>query len=79
VWWTFRIFACGCGQSLGCLDILHRAINPVVLRDPRQVPLHHLGDRVFVVAIHLLELWHRHLEQVVIHGILGVGGEGRYG
>ena len=67
---SFGIFACGRGEGSGCIDILHGAIDPVVLRDTRHVPLHYLGDGVFVVAIHLLELRDSDLEQVAVHGVL---------
>ena len=66
----FRVLASGGGESSGQVQVLHGAIDPVVLLDARHVPAHDFGNGVFVAAVQLFQLGDGDFEQVAIHRFL---------
>ena len=69
------ILASRCRQRVLRIHIFNRAIDPVVLMHPRQMPLHDLRDGVSVGRIQGFELRDRYLKQVVIHLRLNLRGK----
>ena len=67
----FCVLASGGGESSGQVEVLHGAVDPVVLLDARHVPVNDFGYGVFVAAIELFQLWNGDFEQVSIHRLLG--------
>ena len=55
------------GQRVPVQQGFHRAIDAVILFDPRQIPLHDLGDGVFVRRVEALQLRHRDLDEIAVH------------
>ena len=51
------------------VDVNHRAIDRVVARDPREIPVRDLGDGVFPGGVQRVKLVDRDLEEIGVHWI----------